>query len=130
MKQSPLVHLGLLTAVLFASPWSRLTAADSASLFERANLVAWCIVPFDSMKRGPAERAEMIRKLGLTKIAYDWRAEHVPQFEQEIREYQKHGLELFAFWGAHEDAFRLFERYQLHPQIWLTAPSLTAPTRE
>ena len=32
-----------------------LAAADN--LFARENLVAWCIVPFDAQKRGPAERA-------------------------------------------------------------------------
>src|SRR5688572_17156791 len=130
MKQNPLVILVLLTAILLAPPCITLAATDSVSRFERKNLVAWCIVPFDSVKRGPAERAEMIRKLGITRIAYDWRTEHVPQFEQEIREYQKRGLEFFAFWGAHEDAFRLIESYHLHPQIWLTAPSPAAPTPE
>jgi len=65
----------------------------------------------------------MMEKIGVTKIAYDWRAEHVPQFEQEIQEYKKHGLEFFAFWGSHEDAFKLFEKYDMHPQIWQTAPN-------
>jgi hypothetical protein len=65
----------------------------------------------------------MVKQLGLTKVAYDWRAEHVPQFEQEILEYKKQGLEFFAFWSVHEEAFKLFEKHQLHPQIWVTAPS-------
>lgn len=123
MKKHPLVQLCLLTAVIFLSPVSKLAAVGTSDLFERKNIVAWCIVPFDSVKRSPAERAEMVRQLGITKIAYDWRKEHVAQFEQEILEYKKHGLEYFAFWGAHDDAFRLFEKYQLHPQIWITAPS-------
>lgn len=84
----------------------------------REQLVAWCIVPFDSQKRSPAERAEMVHRLGLRRVAYDWRAEHVPQFEQEILEYQRHGIEFFAFWGTHDEAFRLFAQYDLHPQIW------------
>ena len=123
MKKHPLVHLCLLAVVLLAPPFAKPAAAETPPLFERQNLVAWCIVPFDSVKRGPAERAEMVRQLGLTKVAYDWRKEHVPQFEQEILEYKKRGLEYFAFWGAHDDAFRLIEKYQLHPQIWITAPS-------
>ena len=65
----------------------------------------------------------MVRGLGLTRVAYDWSAEHVPQFEEEILAYRKHGLEFFAFWGVHEEAFRLFAKHQLRPQIWLTAPS-------
>ena len=123
MKKHPLVHLCLLAVISLAQASTTLAAAEPPSLFERQNIVAWCIVPYDSVKRGPAERAEMLKKLGLTKVAYDWRAEHVPQFEQEILEYKKRGLEYFAFWGAHDDAFRLFEKYQLHPQIWITAPN-------
>ena len=87
-------------------------------IYAKDNLVAWCIVPFDGKKRGPAERAAMCARLGLKQVAYDWRAEHVPTFEQEILEYRKHGLNYFAFWGVHEEAFRLFEKYDLHPQIW------------
>lgn len=96
------------------------TEQDKTAVLRRDNLVAWCIVPFDAAKRGPAERARMLSELGITKSAYDWRAEHVPTFEQEILEYQKHNIEFFAFWDAHEAAFALFEKHKLHPQIWQT----------
>ena len=99
-------------------------------LWSRENLFAWCIVPFDAKKRSPAERADMVVKLGLKKVAYDWRENDVPHFEEEILEYQKHGIEFFAFWDAHEKAFALFEKYGLHPQIWVTAPSPDAPAQE
>lgn len=125
MKNSPCVPLSFLAVVVLALPSLKIKAADTPPLFDQKNIVAWCIVPFDSVKRGPAERAEMIQKLGITQVAYDWREEHVSQFEQEILEYQKRGIEFFAFWGAHEEAFRLFEKYNLHPQIWQTAPSPT-----
>lgn len=98
-------------------------AAEKFPGIAKENLVAWCIVPFDSAKRGPEARAEMLNGLGLKRCAYDWRAEHVPTFEAEIQAYAKHGIEFFAFWGAHEDAFALFKKYELTPQIWLTAPS-------
>src|SRR6185369_245209 len=101
----------LSAALLVALAAPRACAAAGYELFARTNLVAWCIVPFDSKKRGPAERAEMVAKLGFRKVAYDWRAEHVPTFEQEILEYQKHGLEYFAFWSKHDEAFKLFEKY-------------------
>ena len=51
-------------------------------LFDRANLVAWCIVPFDARNRGPEERAEMLQRLGIKRLAYDWRAEHIPTFDR------------------------------------------------
>ncbi len=92
--------------------------------------MAWCIVPFDAKKRGPAERAEMLKGLGLKRVAYDWREQHVKEFEEEILQYKKHGLEFFAFWGVHDEAFALFEKYKLHPQIWLTLPSPKAETQE
>ncbi len=97
--------------------------SQASSVFARENLVAWCIVPFDGKKRGPAERAAMCAKLGLKKVAYDWRNEHVPTFEEEILEYRKHGIEYFAFWGGHEEAYKLFKKYDLHPQIWRTLGS-------
>jgi len=97
--------------------------ARAQRLFARDNLVAWCIVPFDGKKRGPAARAQMVKELGLRRVAYDWRNEHVPTFEQEVLEYKRNGLEFFAFWSSHEEAFRLFEKHGLHPQIWRTAPS-------
>jgi len=92
---------------------------QAADLFDKQNLVAWCIVPFDTKKRSPEARAEMVAKMGIKKVAYDWRAEHVAEFEREILAYQKHGIEFFAFWGVHDEAFRLFEKYKLHPQLWV-----------
>ena len=89
---------------------------------KRENLVPWCIVPFDAAKRGPAERSTMLAELGLRRCAYDWRSKHVAEFEEEILQYEKHGIEYFAFWGQHDQAFRLFGKYDLHPQIWNTLP--------
>ena len=104
--------------------------ASGTKVLNRENLVAWCIVPFDGKHRGPAQRAQMIADLGLRRVAYDWRQEHVPTFEQEIIEYNKRGLEYFAFWSVHEEAFKLFEKYNLHPQIWQIIPEPTATTQE
>lgn len=104
--------------------------AEEIENLKTENLVAWCIVPFDAKKRGPAERAAMLKDLGITQSAYDWRKEHIPQFEEEILEYQKHGIEFFAFWGGHEDAFRLFEKYELHPQVWRTLRSPSEGSQE
>jgi azurin len=104
--------------------------AENADIYARPNLAAWCIVPFDAKKRTPAQRAEMVKRLGLTKIAYDWRQEHVAEFEQEILEYKKHGLEFFAFWSTHEEAFKLFEKYDLHPQIWVSLGGGAGATHE
>jgi hypothetical protein len=123
-----------LVSILLIAAW--LPSVDAAppiahepKVFARTNLVAWCIVPFDSKKRDPAERAAMVKRLGFTKVAYDWRDNHVSTFEEEIRQYKKHGIEYFAFWGTHDKAFELFAKYDLHPQIWQTLGSPDAPTQ-
>ena len=67
-------------------------------VFRRENLVAWCIVPYDGRKRGPAERAGMLAGLGITKYAYDWRGEHLPTFEAEILAIRAKGIELVGVW--------------------------------
>ena len=106
------------------------SSADEPPVFKRSNLVAWCIVPFDAKNRGPAERAKMVKRLGFTKVAYDWRENHVPTFEEAILQYKKHGIEYFAFWGTHDKAFELFAKYDLHPQIWQTLAAPQAATQE
>ena len=93
------------------------------------NLVAWCIVPFDKRERNSAERAEMIRRLGLRRVAYDWRQRHVPTFEDEILAYKKNDIEFFAFWGAHDKAFELFQKHGLRPQIWQVLGQPTGKTQ-
>jgi sugar phosphate isomerase/epimerase len=119
---------------LLTGPLGLSTGAEDGTGPERVfaidNLVAWCVVPFDATKRGPAARAEMLSKLGFKKLAYDWRAEHVPTFEEEIQQLKKHDIEFFAFWATHNEAFRLFEKYNLHPQIWVTVPSPPGETDE
>lgn len=121
--------------VLLAGVLQSISAQDSRTksrpdVLRDENLAAWCIVPFDAAKRGPAERAAMLKEIGLSRCAYDWREEHVPTFEQEILEYQKHGIEFFAFWSTHEAAFTLFKKYDLHPQIWQMISGDTGATEE
>ena len=105
------------------------SASDPKLVFARSNLVAWCIVPFDASRRGPAARAEMVRQLGLERVAYDWRQEHVPSFEEEIVQYKKHGIEFFAFWSWHDEIEPLIRKYGITPQIWVTLASPQADTQ-
>ena len=98
--------------------------SDSKKIFQRERLVAWCIVPFDARKRTPSQRAEMVAKLGMVRVAYDWRAEHVPTFEAEVEEYKKHGIEFFAFWSWHDALEPLISKHGIRPQIWLMIPNV------
>ncbi|MAI32120.1 MAG: hypothetical protein CMM07_10670 [Rhodopirellula sp.] len=97
---------------------------EATKIFQRDRLVAWCIVPFDARKRTPSQRAEMIDKLGMARVAYDWRGEHVPTFEEEIQEYKKHGIEFFAFWSWHDALEPLIAKHEVRPQIWLMVPGV------
>ena len=76
------------------------TTENASRLFARDNLIAWCIVPFDSKKRSPEDRAAMLQKLGFKHFAYDWRAEHIPTFDAEVQALKRHGIALDAFWVA------------------------------
>ncbi|MFT7632383.1 MAG: hypothetical protein ACI87E_003435, partial [Mariniblastus sp.] len=67
--------------------------AQTPENFKRENLVAWCIVPFDAKNRSPESRTDMLHELGVQRCAYDWRANHVVTFEDEIQQYQSKGVE-------------------------------------
>lgn len=127
MRQSKLKHpLRIVAAVLLLTGIALQTLAEVPTLFARDNLVAWCIVPFDSAKRGPAERAEMLARLGFKKFAYDWRAEHIPQFDEELQTLKRYGIELTAFWfpGALNDEAKAIldalKRNEVKTQLWIT----------
>jgi len=104
---------------------SLLHSAAAQEVFARSNLVAWCIVPFDAKKRGPEERAQMLDRLGIKRLAYDYRAEHIPTFDAEVEATKGHGIELTAWWfpGALNDEARtilkVIERHKITPQLWV-----------
>ncbi len=125
------LHMPLL-ALLFLILYPIMRASEpqaARDVFSKSNLVAWCIVPFDSQKRGPIARAEMLNQLGITKLAYDWRTEHIPTFDAEIDALRSHHIKLTAFWmtagddPAHERnvqvVFDLLRRKNVHTQIWV-----------
>lgn len=71
----------------------------------------------------------MLKRLGLRKLAYDWRDQHVVEFEDEIIQLKKHDIEFFAFWGEHESMFQLFEKHNVRPQIWKMLPQPVGETQ-
>jgi len=117
-------------AVTLAAP---ATADDH--IFATNNLVAWCSVPFDAKKRGPEARAQMLDRLGLKRLAYDWRDEHIATFDQEVETMQRHGIEVTAWWfpgGLNDTARKILaclERHQVKAQLWITMgdPAPQAP---
>lgn len=121
--------IALIVLLLYEVP----TRADeSDSNFAPSRLVAWCIVPFDAKNRSPAERSAMIKDLGMQRVAYDWRKEHVSSFEEEILQYKKHQIEFFAFWSWHDAFESLITKHKIKPQIWvmLRPPKQELPFKE
>jgi putative heme-binding domain-containing protein len=110
--------------------------ASAEGLFARDNLVAWCIVPFDSQKRGPAERAAMLKELGFRKFAYDYRAEHIPPFDAELEALKKPGIELTAWWfpqtlnSEARQILDVLKRHGLKTQLWVTGAGTPTKTPE
>jgi hypothetical protein len=67
-------------------------------LFAKNNLLAWCIVPYDSKKRTSEERALMLKELGITSLAYDMRDRDLPNMETEFITLKKYHINLKAVW--------------------------------
>jgi hypothetical protein len=106
----PIVALAALLLVAFAaactgrdeSPAKPAAAEERPQVGGRPlamdDLVAWCIVPFDSRKRTPEERIAMLERLGFERYAYDWRAEHLPDTARELRLARDRGIRVEAVW--------------------------------
>ena len=116
---------------LSADEWER-----ARRLFATENLVAWCIVPFDDRVRTPAERAEMLGRLGLRRYAYDYRAEHIPTFDAEMRAIGEAGIELVAWWFPQRmtDEARgildVLRRHGVRTQLWVTGGGAEVTSEE
>jgi len=119
--------LSLLLAVCLVAP-------PEKDVFAADNLAAWCIVPFDANKRGPAERVAMLKQLGFRKYAYDWRAEHLPSFDDECRLLKEAGIELTAVWfpptltAEARTLLAAIEKHKLTPQLWVMFPEPKGPS--
>ncbi len=128
LRIATFVVLSLFTLPALAAP---------PKLFERENLVAWCIVPFDAKHRGPEERATMLERMGIRQLAYDWRDEHVPTFDEEVAACGRHGVRIAAWWmsspelnQANQRIFDVVRRHGLKLQFWVMMPDPAAPDQE
>jgi sugar phosphate isomerase/epimerase len=133
MQSFRLVLLVLTSLLAACAPEARSAPPSEAGLFDRPNLVAWCIVPFDAKKRGPEDRAAMLERLGLHRYAYDWRGEHLPHFEEELDALKRHDIELTAVWfptSLDKDARFLLDtlsKHRIKTQLWVMGAG--GPTR-
>lgn len=125
-NHAPMSHTlrKILILLMLAAIFPAARAAEY-QLFARTNLMAWCIVPFDAKKRGPEERAAMLRALGFNLFAYDYRAEHIPTWDQELTALKNQRVQLAAWWFPTElndeaaQILALLERRKIHAQLWV-----------
>jgi len=129
-----------LVLVVWLAAWSAMPVLRAqlpmSGNLSRSNLVAWCIVPFDSQKRSPVQRAEMLQRLGIQRLAYDWRAEHIPSFDAEVDAMAARGIEMTAWWfpavlnSEAKAILATIERKRIHPQLWITMGTEPEPNPE
>jgi hypothetical protein len=90
-------HILACTALSAATPLES-GAEALLPLAARENLLAWCVVPYDSKHRGPAERIAMLKRLGFSQYVWDWRQEHLKDLPEEIRLSKEAGLRMRGVW--------------------------------
>lgn len=97
------------------------------------NTYPWCIVAYDSLERTPRERINMMKDLGFTKYAYDWRDRHLPYTKSELILAQKNNIEIISVWiwlnpkrdsvhklsPSNEKMFNIIEGLNLKTTIWV-----------
>ena len=121
-----LLWLQTLSLATAADAVERPPAGTAAAVFRPDRLAAWCIVPFDDEPRTPTERMTMLTRLGITRYAYDYRAEHIPQFDDEMVQLKAAGIELVGWWfpTVLNDEARLIldvlKRHDIQTSLWVT----------
>ena len=100
--------------------------ARASDLFRAENLAAWCIVPFDDQNRSPTDRIAMLNRLGIKKYAYDYRAEHIPHFDEEMEAIKAGGIDLVGWWfptSLNDEATLILDvlkRHDIQTCLWVT----------
>ena len=93
----------------------------------------WCIVAYDSLDRTPSERIEMMKDIGFTKYAYDWRDKHLSDSKNELILVQKNNIEIISVWIwlnpkrdsvnklslSNEKMFSIVKELKLETTIWV-----------
>lgn len=126
-----LLSVSLFFSIFSCSSQKKSDNSNNAKLFYKDNLVAWCVVPFDSAKRTPEERAAMLKELGFTQFAYDWRLEHLPTFPEEIKSLKENNINLTSVWiwidtdsgrildDANEQLLDIIKQNNVKTDFWL-----------
>jgi sugar phosphate isomerase/epimerase len=111
------------------------TKINNEMLFSQKNLLAWCTVPYDSKKRNAEERALMLKELGFTSFAYDWREPDLPNMETEFATLKKYNIRLKSVWfwvnggkdqildDANETILKTLVKTNTKTELWVSFPA-------
>jgi len=75
----------------------------------------------------------MMEQLGFTMFAYDYRAEHIPQWDAEMEALKEHHVRLLAWWfpttlnAEAQKILDVLKRYNVRAQLWVMGGG--APTK-
>ena len=97
-------------------------------------LYPWCIVAYDSLERTPSERILMLKEMGFTKYAYDWRDKHLDEMATELTLAKKNDIEVISVWlwlnakrdslgklsSSNERIFDIVKDLQLKTTLWVS----------
>ena len=130
--------IGLALVILYISGCAgkmQGTKIKNDILFSQKNLLAWCIVPYDSKKRNSEERAVMLKELGFTSFAYDWREQDLPNMETEFTTLKKYNIRLKSVWfwvtgekdplldDANETILKTLAKTNTKTELWVSFPA-------
>ena len=73
-------------------------AVGNVDALKMANLFPYSIVPYDKLERGPEERLAMLKEMGFSKYAYDWRTKHLETTAREFSLAKEMGIEVIGVW--------------------------------
>ena len=102
------------------------------SAFAKTNLHAWAFEEYDAVKRTPAERAQLLKTLGITRAGFVGRnVTRMNEFDAYVAAYREQRIELVAVWSpVNTDApltephIKMFldgvDRNQVKAQWWVT----------
>ena len=103
-------------------------------VFVRQNLLVGSIIPFDAARRDSVQRAEMLKRLGITMFVYDGRPADMANFDKEVAALRQNGVTFQGFWlrvGLNPETdeqvgnvLALLKQYAVKTQLWcaLAAP--------
>ncbi|MBT8180809.1 MAG: hypothetical protein KJO53_04380, partial [Eudoraea sp.] len=108
--------------------------AQDFDKIELKDTYPWCIVAYDSLKRSPAERIQMIKELGFNKYAYDWRDSHLNDTYTELKLATESNIEVISVWvwlnakrdslyrlsASNEQIFATVEQMKLKTTFWVS----------